>query len=93
MRIILEDKIKALADLFRQTSAAHHEAFKATDGEDADWPLWYAEYWVEKLPIHLGVKLAKTDIVYAIMRLDKEVKSEAPGAEWARYYAKSLLNR
>lgn len=89
----MDDKIKALADIFRQAGTAHHEAFKATDGDDPDWPIWYADYLHDKLPAHLGVKLTKSDIIYAIMRLDKELKSEAPGADWARYYAKSLLNR
>ena len=89
----MEDKIKALTDLFRQAGAAHHEAFKATNGDDADWPIWYAEYLIDKLPAHLDLKLNKSDLIYALMRLDKEIKSEAPGADWARYYAKSLLNR
>ena len=31
-----------LAALFRETGAAHHQAFAAKGGDDPDWPAWYA---------------------------------------------------
>jgi hypothetical protein len=89
----MEDRITGLAELFRQTGKAHHQAFITTNGEDPEWPIWYADYLVDKLPAHLGISLTKSDIVYAVMRLDKEQRSEAPGADWAKYYARSLLMR
>lgn len=89
----METKIAALAELFRQTGHAHHQAYIATDGADEDWPIWYANYLYDKLPAHLGVTLTRSDIVYTLMRLDKELKSEAPGADWAKFYARSLVTR
>ncbi|MBZ0276799.1 MAG: hypothetical protein K8I60_11675 [Anaerolineae bacterium] len=89
----MENKIAALGELFRQTGHAHHQAYLATDGADEDWPIWYANYLYDKLPAHLGVTLTRSDIVYALMRLDKELKSEAPGADWSKYYARSLVTR
>ena len=38
-----------LANLLNETTEAHHKAFAATEGEDPDWPLWYADYLLEKL--------------------------------------------
>lgn len=89
----MEDSIAALADLFRQVGKAHHQAYIATNGDDPDWSIWYADFLIDKLPAHLGVKLTKSDIIYALMRLDKELKSEAPGADWSKFYARSLLMR
>lgn len=89
----METKIAALAELFRQTGHAHHQAYLATNGADEDWSIWYANYLYDKLPAHLGVTLTRSDIVYALMRLDKELKSEAPGADWSKYYARSLVTR
>jgi len=89
----MEEKVNALAELFRQTGQAHHQAYIATDGTDPDWPIWYADYLFDKLPAHLGVKLNKSDIIYLIIGLDHTQKSEAPGADWARYYARTLLLR
>ena len=39
-----QDTRKQLAALFQETGAAHHRAYIQTDGEDPDWPLWYAEH-------------------------------------------------
>jgi len=39
-----EQQFEKLAALFKQTSEVHHEAFAATDGEDPDWAIWYADY-------------------------------------------------
>jgi hypothetical protein len=89
----MEDKVTALADLFRQTGEAHHQAYIATNGTDADWPIWYADYLYDKLPQHLGVTLNKGSIIYIIMGLDFAQKSEAPGSDWAQYYARTLLMR
>ena len=89
----MEEKIKALTELFRETAMAHHEAFKATDGDDPAWPLWYAEYLFDKLTPDLGEKLAKNTLIYDLMRLDQEVKSGASGEDWAVDYAQSLLNK
>ena len=37
-----EQQTEKLAELLKQTGEAHHEAFAATDGEDADLAIWYA---------------------------------------------------
>ena len=34
---------KQIAELFQKTGSDHHQAFIETDGEDPEWPLWYAE--------------------------------------------------
>src|SRR5437867_6375182 len=46
--------IEQLAALFREAGAAHHKAFAATDGEDPDWPSWYARYLAPRLQQALG---------------------------------------
>jgi hypothetical protein len=40
-----------LADLLNETAEAHHKAFAATDGVDDEWPIWYADYLVDKMRI------------------------------------------
>ena len=42
----LKDELSAL---LTQTGKAHHEAFAATDGEDPDWAIWYADYLYDRL--------------------------------------------
>ncbi len=77
-----------LAAVFRETGEAHHQAFIRTDGEDPEWPLWYADYLIGKLPKLLHTSFTKSELVYLLMRLSKEQPREAPGADWKRYYAR-----
>ena len=89
----MDEKIAALAQLFREAAMAHHEAYSATDGDDPDWPLWYAEYLSDKLTPYLGTPMSQEALADELVRLDQEVKSGAHGEDWALHYAQSLLNK
>ena len=89
----MEEKIDALAQLFREAAMAHHEAYSATDGDDPAWPLWYADYLADKLTPYLGETIDKDALIDDLTRLDEEVKSGASDDDWAVYYAQSLLNK
>ena len=89
----MEEKIEALAQLFRETAIAHHEAYSATNGDDPAWPLWYADYLYDKLPPYINEPISKDAFISALIRLDQEVRSKSEDVDWAMYYAKSLVNR
>ncbi|HEY4387594.1 MAG TPA: hypothetical protein VGN34_24320 [Ktedonobacteraceae bacterium] len=83
-----------LAALLHQTAEDHHVAYKATDGTDPDWSIWYAEHLLEKgLEKMLDARLLKSDLIYLLVLTDKQQMSEAPGAHWENYYADALVNR
>lgn len=83
-----------LETLFRQTSQAHHRAFIETDGTDPDWPLWYAEYLMDKLPAMLAnATFTRSELIYLLISADLEQKSTAPGANWALYCADFFMGR
>ena len=84
---------EVLEALFRETGKAHHDAFVEVDGADADWPIWYAGYLVDKIGVLLDAKLTKSDLVYLLMVASKEQPIEAPGSDWARYYARFFAER
>jgi NAD(P)H-hydrate epimerase len=88
--LTLRDK---LTDLFKQAATAHHEAYASTDGADPDWPIWYAEYLHEPLGVLLNARFTRSELVYVIVGLDKELQQTAPGADWATFWARSLLDR
>lgn len=81
----------ALAQLFRARGKAHHEAFAATDGDDPDWPEWYADYLLQPLSELVDVPLGREAIAGDLRRVDQEMRSEAPTAESSRYYADWFL--
>ena len=82
-----------LAELFQETGHAHHAAFIDTDGVDAEWPLWYAEYLQDKLPVKLGAGITQSELIYLFITVDRELNSHAPGANWSEYYARFFIER
>jgi hypothetical protein len=82
-----------LAQLFRAAGQAHHHAFAATDGDDPDWPEWYASYLVRPLSELLGTSLDREVIAAELRGVEREMRSGAPTAEWAGYYADWFLAR
>lgn len=84
---------KQLSELIHEAGEAHHKAFIATDGVDPDWPLWYADYLLEKFHKLLGASFTKSELTYLLVLMDKEQARHAPGANWPKYYAKFLVDR
>jgi hypothetical protein len=89
-----DDLAAQLATLFHQTSEDHHVAYKATDGVDPDWSIWYAgrllEQGFDKL---LNASILKSDLIYLLVTVDKELQAYAPGARWEDYYADFFIDR
>jgi len=85
---------ETIAALLNQTAEDHHIAYKATDGVDPDWSIWYAEHLLEQgIEKLLDAKLLKSDVIYLLVLADKQQISEAPGAHWENYYANFFVDR
>jgi hypothetical protein len=74
-------------DLLRASGPAHHHAYQHTNGDDPEWPLWYADYLYAGLQEGLGRTFTKSELVYWLVRADKEYKANAPNTDWPTYYA------
>ena len=89
-----DDLAQKLAALFHQTSEDHHVAYKATDGVDPDWSIWYAGHLLEKgFDKMLDATILKSDLIYLLVTADKELQTYAPGAHWENYYAAFFIDR
>ena len=80
-----------LAALFMQAGMAHHQAYIETDGDDPEWPLWYAQHLKETLPALLGVEMTQSRIVYELMHLDDT--ADVSKEHWTQVYAEMLLEK
>ncbi|HWS80921.1 MAG TPA: hypothetical protein VN178_07835 [Rubrobacter sp.] len=80
-----------LEGLFHEVGAAHHQAYIETDGADPEWPLWYADYLRERLGELLDASFTKSELVHMLVLVANEQPLVAPGANWARYYAKKFI--
>ena len=88
-----EKLVNELANLLNEAAEAHHKAFTASEGEDPDWPLWYADYFLEKMRQMLKAKFTKSELIYLLVSADKKNGVVAPGAYWPRFYAKYIISR
>ena len=82
-----------LEALLTAAGPAHHQAFIETDGEDPEWPLWYAEYLQEGLSEALGAVLTKSRIVYLLIDAEQKRLAESPDAPWPVFYAAEFERR
>lgn len=86
--------LASLAALLHKTAEDHHVAFKSTDGVDADWSIWYASHLLEKgFDRMLGASMLKSDLIFLLVTVDKDLQTRAPGAAWERYYAEFFVER
>jgi hypothetical protein len=88
-----EKLVNELANLLNEAAEAHHKAFTASEGEDPDWPLWYADYLLEEMRQMLRAKFTKSELIYLLVSADKKNGVVAPGAYWPRFYAKYIISR
>jgi len=88
-----EQTRKAIADLMAEVGSKHHEAFLATDGEDPEWPIWYADYLREPLGRLLKTEFTRSRLIYCVMNAEFEREARAPEAEWPPYYAAHFMER
>jgi hypothetical protein len=85
---------ETIAALLHQTAEDHHVTYKATDGVDPDWSIWYAGHLLENgFDTLLDAKLLKSDLIFLLVLVDKQQMSEAPGAHWENCYADFFVSR
>ena len=74
-------------ELLRQVGPAHHRAFLATDGEDPDWPSWYAAWLLERLP-EQAWKVDETRLAGLLATAAEKHKSSGSAEDWPGFYAR-----
>lgn len=82
-----------LSGLFTETAKAHHEAFAATDGNDPEWPIWYADYVQEPISEILHSRFLKSSLIYCLMNADFEYTAREVDVQWQKFYSKHFLDR
>ena len=84
---------KRISELLHEAAETHHTVYRITRGEDPDWASWYASWLIDlsELPELLGAKPVRSELVYLLVKLDKEYTAAKPGEPWENYYARALL--
>lgn len=86
----MNDETGAIERLLEEAAAAHHEAYLDTDGDDPEWPLWYATFLVDRLRESAAFTGTRSELVYWLVQLDQEYAEADSAIPWSRFYAVRL---
>jgi hypothetical protein len=91
----MEDRATQVSELLHEAGETHHVVFRITDGADDDWASWYTDWLIKlsELPDLLGATPVRSDLVHALVQLDRDYTSESPDEQWEDYYAQRLIER
>ena len=64
----MSDTQAQIAELLHEAGETHHQVYRITDGVDADWASWYADWLIHlsELPKLLGTAPVRSELVYIL---------------------------
>ena len=83
-------RLEDLAALFREAGSAHHRAFASTNGDDPDWPTWYAEYLAPRLQKVFGRPFDARALAEYLKAMDAEHRAWGGQEPWPEFYARTF---
>jgi hypothetical protein len=89
----MKANITKVAELLHEAAETHHIVYRIVDGADDDWASWYGDWLVRlsELPQLLGAPMVRSELVYLLVRLDKEYVEREPAEPWETYYARAIV--
>jgi hypothetical protein len=82
-----------ISALLHEAGETHHIVYRITDGADDDWASFYADWLIRlsELPELLATKPVPSELIYMLVKLDKDYGNEATDENWEDYYAERLV--
>src|SRR5439155_20457683 len=76
----VDPRVAQISALLHQVAETHHAVFAITDGTDADWATWYADWLANLSSIGelLGGRPVRSELTYVLVGLDKEYTLQNP---------------
>jgi hypothetical protein len=89
----VDERERRVAEVLREAAGTHHRVYRITDGDDPDWPLWYAEWLatLSELPQLLDRPPTRSELAYLLVKLDREYRAGAGDEPWQEVYARELI--
>lgn len=82
-----------IQELLIETKKEHDQAFTETNGEDPEWPMWYAGYLKEKLTALLNIEITKSELIYLLISAEEKRKKSKAKKEWQKYFSDFLIKK
>ncbi|WP_020580363.1 hypothetical protein [Actinopolymorpha alba] len=82
-----------VAALLHEAAETHQRVYRIVDGTDPDWASWYADWLIglSELPEYLGVRPVRSELIYELVRLNRDYTELHPDEPWESYYASELV--
>jgi hypothetical protein len=92
--VAVDPVVEQIRNLLHEVSETHHQVFRITDGADDDWASWYADWLtrLSELPSFLSSPPIRSELVYMLVRLDREYSDKHPAESWEEYYAVRIFD-
>jgi hypothetical protein len=89
----MEGNVPPVGALLHEAAEIHHTVYRIVDGVDDDWASWYADWLINlsELPNLLGTRPVRSELIYMLVKLDKNYMDEEPSEPWEEYYAARLV--
>ena len=89
-----DDAEARIRELLTEAAETHHRVYRIVDGDDPDWASWYADWLINlsELPTLLGRTPVRSELVYLLVRLDKDFRAQPREGEWEAFYAREVLS-
>jgi hypothetical protein len=90
----MDDAQARIRELLTEAAETHHRVYRIVDGDDPDWASWYADWLINlsELPAVLGRTPVRSELVYLLVRLDKEFTTQHREGGWEAFYALQVLS-
>ena len=89
----MDERDDRLAGILHEAAETHHRVYRIVDGADPDWASWYADWLISlsELPTVVGTTPVRSELVYLLVRLDKDYAARPHDESWEAYYATRIL--
>jgi hypothetical protein len=80
-------------NLLVEAAETHHRVYRIVDGNDPDWASWYADWLINlsELPTLLGRAPVRSELIYLLVRLDRDFRATPRDGGWEVFYALEIL--
>jgi hypothetical protein len=89
----MAEDVDRVAALLHEAGETHHIVYRIVDGDDPDWASWYADWLIRlsELPEILHGAPVRSELVYMLVKLDREFSESKPDEPWEGFYARRLI--
>jgi hypothetical protein len=89
----MANELDRVAALLHEAAETHHIVYRIVNGEDPDWASWYADWLIRlsELPKVLKRTPVRSELIYMLVKLDRDFSATKHDEPWERFYAAQLL--